>query len=236
MKKIASIILVASIVMTGICSCSKKAEPEKEETYEPSHVAISKTVNTKEVDMSELIPDIENQQEIEPSISQIRNICQLATLQVYFHNVAKSIKQPGTGMSGFNQVPRRFWVEYSGSAELGIDMSRVDMEIVGNEINITLPPVEMIGDIQVDSSSYSAGSVIVEDEDWYRRSNEITADDMTGAIYQSNEAVKADILSDNMVMLQAEDRAKELIENYVNQLASLSGKDYTINWVYTETN
>ena len=35
----------------------------------------------------------------EPDITQIRSICNLATLECYYHNVAKSEKKAGSGIS-----------------------------------------------------------------------------------------------------------------------------------------
>ena len=49
----------------------------------------------------------------EPDITQIRSICNLSTLECYFHNVAKSKKEAGS----FLEKDREFWIEYTGTAK-----------------------------------------------------------------------------------------------------------------------
>ena len=67
----------------------------------------------------------------EPDIAQVRNICNLATLECYYHNVAKSVKEAGSGLWHIGEKDRTFWIEYTGTARLGIDMSKVSMKIEG---------------------------------------------------------------------------------------------------------
>ena len=73
--------------------------------------------------------DKEAAKSTEPDIMQVRSICKLATVECYYHNVAKSEKPAGTGIWHFGEKDRQFWIEYTGTVKLGIDMSKVQMKV-----------------------------------------------------------------------------------------------------------
>jgi len=75
--------------------------------------------------------DKEAAKSTEPDIMQVRSICKLATVECYYHNVAKSEKPAGTGIWHFGEKDRQFWIEYTGTVKLGIDMSKVQMKVNG---------------------------------------------------------------------------------------------------------
>src|SRR5699024_6744001 len=75
------------------------------------------------------------QEEPQLSISeaQIKDICELAVLECYYHNVAKfDDKDPEKFL--FWTKNKRFWIEYDGIVKMGIDASLVDVEPAGTEI------------------------------------------------------------------------------------------------------
>ena len=51
--------------------------------------------------------------ELEPQDSQMKAIFELATMDCYYHNVAKYLKEDASGMLWWEK-DRHFWVEYSG--------------------------------------------------------------------------------------------------------------------------
>ena len=113
MKKLISVILALSLSTCFFASCKK--DEGKDDTGVVSDIVADE-------ETPELTPEM--LAAMQPQEVQIKNICQLATMEVYFHNVAKAVKPADTGILGFNQVDRRFWVEYSGTATVGIDMNR----------------------------------------------------------------------------------------------------------------
>ena len=42
--------------------------------------------------------------------------------------------------------------------------------------------------------------------------------------------MKKSITGNTSLFKKAEDKAKELIKNYITKMGALAGKDYTINW------
>lgn len=164
-----------------------------------------------------------------PDISQIRTICELATLECYYHNVAKSVKEKGSGLLHIGEVERIFWIEYSGVAKLGIDMSKVKMEMDGERIEITIPKATLLG---LSDYSFTEDSYISSDDGLNK--NPITAENQTEAVAAANEHIRQLFEKDDTMLLRAQERAKKLIENYINQLSEISGVEYEVDWVYEE--
>ena len=136
-KGIACLMMIGTLIgVSFLSSCSKKEDPSPE--------------TNDSLEQEEKLPEKDLEQEIikrasVPDISQIRSICELATLECYYHNVAKSIKEKGKGLSHIGEKERVFWIEYSGVARFGINVSKVTMETKGNEILITIPKAELLG-------------------------------------------------------------------------------------------
>lgn len=164
----------------------------------------------------------------EPDITQIRSICNLATLECYYHNVAKSKK---VSDSWFKK-DREFWIEYTGIAKIGIDMSKVNMEISGNNITVTLPNAELL-DIDIRENDLNEESYIKSADGWIK--NKITADDQTAAINSAQIEMSESVKSNKSLLLNAQDRAQELIENYIKKLGEISNIEYQIKWIYEDS-
>ena len=80
---------------------------------------------------------------VEPQISQMRSICELAVMECYYHNVAKYQEEDAAGFLLWKK-DKHFWIEYSGVVELGIDASRLSMEVSGDEVTITIPAAKVL--------------------------------------------------------------------------------------------
>ena len=165
----------------------------------------------------------------ELSITQMQTICELATLKCYYHNVAKSEKSAGTGIWHLGEKDRQFWIEYTGTVKLGIDMSKVQMKVDRTNVTVTIPEAEVQqGD--VDDDSYNSDSYIFS-EDGINK-NEITAEDATGAVENArNEMIKT-AEKNTALLVNAQERAKKMIENYIMQLGETTGTEYQITWKY----
>ena len=79
----------------------------------------------------------------EPQVVQMRASCQLATMECYYHNVAK-FNQEVAGSFLWITWGKPFWMEYSGVVTVGIDASKVELTISGNEVTITMPPAKVL--------------------------------------------------------------------------------------------
>ena len=159
--------------------------------------------------------------EVKPELKQMRAICELATLECYYHNVAKFYEE---GKNWWDK-DKHFWIEYDGVVKIGVDVSLITISIDENDIvTITIPEAKVL-DCTVNSDSLSDASYIVD-----VKSAKITADDETNAMTQAKTKMLETAKADNALLISAQERAKELLENYVNNIGDSVGKQYTIVW------
>ena len=151
----------------------------------------------------------------EPQIEQVRSICNLATVQCYYHNVAKSEKKAEKGFTHLGEKDRKFWIEYTGIANLGIDVAEVQMKVDGTEVELTLPEAKLLN-ISIDRETLNEDSYISSADGLNK--NEITAEDQTEAINQAQQEMQKTVAANTTLLLNAQNRAKKLIENYIVQL------------------
>ena len=163
-----------------------------------------------------------------PAVNQIRNICDLATLDCYYHNVAKSKKEAGGGFLAIGEKDRFFWIEYTGIVRLGIDFSKVEMSVEENLVRITMPEAKILS-VSVDENSIDENSYIASKDGF--NSNKITAEDQIEAIKKAQIEMEETVQKNKMLLLSAENRAKSLIENYITRLGEATGVTYHVVWV-----
>jgi len=163
-----------------------------------------------------------------PDLAQIKSICNLATLEAYYHNVAKYTKEAESGITHLFEKDREMWIEYTGKAKIGIDMSDVTMEIKENKVKIYIPNAKLLS---IDIGKIDKDSYITNDDSWLNK-NEFTPEEETKAINKAQEKMKEHVESNSQLLLQAQTRAKDLIEEYIIQLGKLSNIEYEIEWIY----
>lgn len=167
---------------------------------------------------------------VEPDEGRLKSICQLSVLEGYFHNVVK-YKKANPNRLFLKTNDTHFWVEYTGVAKYGVDASKVTMEMSGDEITITLPKAHMLY-CKVDSTSLDENSYIVAKDSF-----KVTAEDSKSALVQAQNELQAEASSYDQLLTLAQQRAQELMEDYVKNIMTVSGKDessYKINWVYLD--
>lgn len=163
-----------------------------------------------------------------PDLSQIRSICELATLECFYHNVAKSTKTKGSGLLHIGEKQRIFWIEYTGTAKIGIDMAALKMSVDGQNVTVTIPPAKLLSCevAQINEEGYILST------DGVMNKNKITADEQTKAVAQAQEDMAASVKKNTALLASAQERAKKLIANYIEQIGSATGVAYTLTWEY----
>lgn len=162
-----------------------------------------------------------------PQEEQMKAICQLAVLECEYHNLAK-FEQKDASKFLWMTKDKRFWVEYSATAVLGIDADQVSMELQGDVVNITLPKAQVL-DCSVNGDSLSPDSYIVD-----KASAPVTAEDEVYAFQEAQDGLQKTVEADNNMMNLAQKRAEELLRNYVNSLAKATGTEYQVEFHYIE--
>ena len=165
---------------------------------------------------------------MEPETSQMKAICELAVMDCYYHNVAKFKEEDAAGIL-FWQKDKHFWIEYSGVVSLGIDASQVALEVDDTLVTITSPEAKVLR-CQVDSNELSEDSYIVAKD-----SARISAEDEVAAFAQAQADLEETAASDTALLSSAQQRAQDLLEEYVQNIGEAVGKDYTIQWVYLDS-
>lgn len=167
--------------------------------------------------------------ELEPKVTQMRAICELAVMDCYYHDVAKVFEEDATGFL-FWTKDKHFWVEYSGIVRLGVDISQVSVTVSGTKVTITLPPAKVL-DCKVDSSSLNEESFIMAEN-----SAEARAEDTVKALELAQIKMEETASNDKTLLASAQQRAQLLLEEYVNNIGETVGKTYTISWIYINEN
>lgn len=162
-----------------------------------------------------------------PEGSQMRAIAELATTDCYYHNVAKFTEKNATGHLWWKK-DKKFWVEYSGVVTIGIDVSRLSIEVEGDKVTIYMPDAKVL-DIKVDEASLTSDAFVVDSD-----SASIDADDQTEAFRVAQEYMRSNAENDTVLLTNARQRAEELLTEYVDNLGDAVGKKYSINWVYID--
>lgn len=181
----------------------------------------------------------------EPGISQIRSICELATMECYYHNVVKGKVEGGWFKEGWNDgwnildwmrkanvEDCEYWFEYVGIIKIGIDMANVKIQVKDDKVEITMPKAKILSS-EVKPESLDEGLYVTSSSDndgaW------ITLENETEAISIAQENMNKEAKENTMVFEEATERAKKLIQNYIVQMGKLADKEYTIEWIEAET-
>lgn len=162
-----------------------------------------------------------------PQEEQVKTICQLAVLECEYHNLAK-FEQKDASKFLWMTKDKRFWVEYSATAVLGINADQVSMELQGDVVKVTLPKAQVL-DCKVNGDSLSKDSYIVD-----KASAPVTTEDEVYAFQEAQDGLQKTVEADNNMMNLAQKRAEELLRNYVNSLAKATGTEYQVEFHYIE--
>lgn len=169
----------------------------------------------------------EEPKEVEPQISQMKSICELATMKCYYHNVAKYLEEDASGMLWWTK-DREFWIEYAGIVTIGIDTSKVKMKVQDDTVTITIPQAQVLG-CKVDETTLTEDSFIVA-----KGSAAVEAEHQTAAFQEAQTRMQESASSDTALLANAQQRAQKLLEDYVHNIGDSMGKAYKIKWIYLE--
>lgn len=165
----------------------------------------------------------------EADFSGINSVCELATLKCYYHNVAKAeteasglLKKLGTGY-------KKIWTEYSGIVELGIDVNKVSISKSDDKgvVKVTIPDAEILN-VDLDENSMSEP---LTDTGFMTK---ITKEEETAALAEAQNNMEETAQENTALLIQAKERAKNLIEGYVKNVGEQIGEEYTVEWVEAE--
>ncbi len=158
---------------------------------------------------------------------QMKEIGELAALECYFHNVAKYFEKDASGIL-FWEKDKHFWVEYSGIVKLGIDVTELRFSIDGNRVTVTMPRAKVLS-CKVDEATLNEDSFIIAEG-----SAKVTAEDQIEAFNEAQSIMVERASSDKELLGYAEQRVRELIGDYIENIGSLINVKYEVTWNYAE--
>ena len=167
--------------------------------------------------------------DMEPKTSQMKAICELAVMDCYYHNVAKYELKDAEGFLWWTK-DKNFWIEYSGVVTLGVDVSRVTVEVDGTKVTISIPAAEVLS-CTVDSSSLTKDSFIVAQD-----SAAIEAEDEVYAFADAQAKLEETASQDTALLASSQQQAQQLLEDYITNIGKATGKSYSIEWIYLDEN
>ena len=151
------------------------------------------------------------------NLGQLKSVCELATLECYYHNTAKSSTDKKILFWNTN---KKLWMEYSGIVKIGIDISRLDLDISGQDVTITLPEAKVIS-CKVDDASLSEDTFYTEQTGL--GAEPITAQDQTDAFAKAQQTMLEEVEKDESLLFQAQERARTLLLHYVKNIGDTIG-------------
>lgn len=166
-----------------------------------------------------------------PSLIRIQEICNLSTVECYFHNVAKANKDKNADKTILDILKRnrQVWIEYNGVVTLGIDASKLKMEQKGDSIEITIPEAEILS-VSIDDDTLNNAVFYISEDDWLVP-NVVTADLQSEAVQFAQEQMEEDVRNNPSLKKNAKIRAQILIKNYIDRLGEVTGIHYSIDWI-----
>lgn len=162
-------------------------------------------------------------------VSEMKAITELATLECYFHNVAKYTKKDAQGILLWKK-DKHFWIEYSGVVKIGIDPSLLVIDVNKDIVTIQIPDAKVL-DKKVDDATLTKDSFIVE-----KNSAKITAEDEIEAFKEAQDNMVIAASEDNNLLTNAKQRAQKLLEEYIKNIGNAVGNEYSIEWVDLKSN
>lgn len=157
--------------------------------------------------------------------SQLQSVCELATLETYYHN---TVRMDDKRQVLWWDTKTQLWIEYSGIVKVGVDFSEVSMKVEGDVIQITIPEAKVL-DYKVDEASLTEDSYLVGKSGLF--APEISAEKQSDAFAAAEEKMKETVENDKALLLQARQRAETLLEEYARNIGELQGKEYQVEFV-----
>jgi len=164
----------------------------------------------------------------QPSVEQLKLICELSTVEAYYNDVAKGTKTAGGNWWNVLEKDRTFWIEYEGVVEIGIDLNEVTMDVRGDVISITLPKAKVL-DVRIVREKFDESCFIRNKDSWLDK-NKITTEEQKTAVNKAQATMVETAMANTALFERAERIAKEAIENYIDKIGEAAEIEFTIEW------
>lgn len=164
------------------------------------------------------------------SESSVSRICELASLECYYHNVS-DWKQDAHGILAFaGYGEKKIWIEYDGIVRVGINAGKVQISDPDkdNVITVTIPEATVL-DIDLDENSIK--EIVSDKTVFFFFTDTVNAEDKMKALAAAQEDMEINAANNDKILGEAQERAQRLIERNIIALGEAGGKHYRVKFV-----
>jgi hypothetical protein len=124
--------------------------------------------------------------------------------------------------------------EYDGEFSVGIDYQGLSFDEESNDVVVTISKPRII-DLNINNDTLADYPVLVFDEDRvYREQRKLPINEYSRMLAEAQKELKEYVEQNRLNFDTAEENAKQLITNYINQIAKLNNKEYHVTFKYQE--
>lgn len=173
-------------------------------------------------------------QDAQLDLTQARNISELATLECYYHNVARfyreksstwKIWEPNTKYWPWEK-DTNFWIEYEGTITLGVDSSKIKMNIDGEKVAVFIPKAKIL-DVGIDENTFNEKSYIIGGD-----TTPPKAIEQVKAMDDAEKRMIETVKKDNSLLNNAQKEVENVLNSYIKNIGKLIDVDYKVTWKY----
>ena len=159
------------------------------------------------------------------NMSKIERICDLATVEAYYHNVAAETQEASTLGKIFGNIGyKKYWLEYDAIIQFGIDAKEVviNKPNIKNEVKVHVPKAKIVREPLLISEYISDP---ITDTGFL---TSISSEDKTSAVGNSLKTLKEKAGADEDLLNLARERAKTFLEQYIISAGHAIGTEYKV--------
>jgi hypothetical protein len=167
---------------------------------------------------------------------KIRQMSQLSTIKCKTHAYLEASQDETSWfIKIFNPNQAYHYIaEYDGEFSVGIDFNGLTVNDDTNEVVVTISRPHII-DLNINNETLSDYPVLVFDESRvYLEQRKLPINEYSAMLAEAQKELKEYVEKNRLNYDSAEANAKNLIENYIVQIAKLSKKEYKVRFQYAE--
>lgn len=153
------------------------------------------------------------------NVEELKNICEIAVLECYYHNLAK-IHKDADGLFASDST---MWIDYTSTVKVGFDVSKIKITINDNTVKIELPEAKALEEPKIDEKSITTVTS-------KKAAEKISTEKKLSAIEDAKKAIIDELNQNSNIKKTAENRLKRILKNYIEQIGVFSGISYEVEW------
>ena len=166
------------------------------------------------------------------SEANVRRICELASLECYYHNVSNWTQNAYGILSFTGYGEKKIWIEYDGVVRVGINAGAVKISKPDKNdvITVTIPAATIL---EKDLDESTIQEITSDRTVAFVFRDAVNTDDKIKALAEAQADMVESASKNEMILNEAQERAKKIIERNIVALGEAGGKHYTVKFVTT---